>query len=51
MQRGEASKPVRHYLELAFDYQTDWDEVYGRVNYMYALPESAELLAGEEPLL
>lgn len=51
MQRGEASKPVRHYLELAFGYQTDWDEVYGRVNYMYALPESAELLAGEEPLL
>ena len=51
MQRGEASKPVRHYLELAFGYQTDWDDVYGRVNYMYALPESAELLAGEEPLL
>lgn len=50
LQRGEASKPVRHYLELAFGYQTDWAEVYGRVNYMYSLPETQELLASDEPL-
>lgn len=50
MQRGEASKPVRHYLELVFGHQTDWGEVYGRVDRMYSLPETHELLAGEEPL-
>ncbi|MGN0038797.1 MAG: heterodisulfide reductase-related iron-sulfur binding cluster [Coriobacteriales bacterium] len=50
LQRGEASKPVRHYLELVFGYETDWDEVYGRVNHMYSLPEAMELLAGEDPL-
>lgn len=50
MQRGRSSKPVRHYLELVFDVDIDWPEVYGAVNKMYADPKAAELLSSNEPM-
>lgn len=50
MQRGQSSKPVRHYLELAFDVDIDWPEVYGSVNRMYADPKADGLLSDDEAM-
>lgn len=50
MQRGDASKPVRHYLELLFDIDIDWAKVYGGVDAMYRHPLANELLAGDDPM-
>ena len=36
MQRGESSVPVKHYLELLFGYDVDWNQVYSSVDEMYA---------------
>lgn len=51
MQRGQSSKPVRHYLELLFDVDIDWPEVYGSVSRMYADPKTDDLLASDELML
>ena len=48
MQRGDSAKPVRHYLELVFDIDIDWPEVYGTVDKMYADPKTQQLLASDE---
>lgn len=50
MQRGDSSKPVRHYLELVFDVDIDWPEVYGTVSKMYADPQAQQLLLSDEPM-
>ena len=51
MQRGQSAKPVRHYLELIFDVDIDWPEVYGSVNKMYGDPQAPELLGSDESML
>ena len=48
LQRGNSTKPVRHYLELVFDIDIDWPEVYGNVNKMYGDPKADGLLANEQ---
>lgn len=51
MQRGQSTKPVRHYLELVFDIDIYWPDVYGCVSKMYKDPKADGLLATQEPML
>lgn len=50
MQRGNATKPVRHYLELVFGIEIDWPKVYASVDAMYRHPLAGDLLEDSEPL-
>lgn len=50
MQRSCEDTPVKHYLELLFDVDVDWQSVYARVDAMYADPKNIELLASDEPM-
>ncbi len=51
MQRGQSTKPVRHYLELVFDIDIYWPDVYGCVSRMYKDPKADALLATTEKML
>lgn len=51
LQRGKRSIPVRHYLELVFGVETNWADVYEKVDALYADPQTAERFATAEELL
>ncbi len=51
MQRGQSTKPVKHYLELVFDIEIYWPDVYDCVNRMYKDPKADGLLSTDEAML